>query len=149
MPELVSSVEVDAPPEAMWAAATDWPRHGRWMLATTVRPRTPGGPGVGARIEGRTGAGRLGLRDPMTITAWAPPRRCVVRHDGPVVRGAGAFLVDPLPGGRSRFTWAEWFTPPLGVVGQVGFRLLRPAAALFLRVSLRRLARWAPTRSPG
>jgi len=146
MAELVRSVEIDAPPEVVWAAATDWDRHGRWMLFTSVRRRAQDGIGTGGQIEAFTGLGPVGLRDPMTITVWRPPYRCENRHDGRLVRGVGAFDVEPLPGGRSRFTWSEWVELPLGAAGQVGFALTKPFFTVFLAVCLRRLARWAPTR---
>ena len=44
------SVEVDAPVERTWAAATDWARQGEWMLGTTVTG---------------DGAGRLTVRGPL------------------------------------------------------------------------------------
>ena len=37
MPDLVERIDVDAPPERVWAALTDWERQGEWMLATDVR----------------------------------------------------------------------------------------------------------------
>ena len=33
MPELVERIDVDAPPERVWALLTDWERQGEWMLA--------------------------------------------------------------------------------------------------------------------
>ena len=146
MAEVVASVEVDASPEQVWAAVTDWDRHGRWMLFTTVRRLEHSGEGVGGRICARTGLGPFGVQDPMTITVWRPPYRCENRHDGMVIRGVGAFDVEPLPEGRSRFTWSEWLDLPFGRAGEVGFLLVRPFFAAFLSVCLHRLARWAPTR---
>ncbi len=136
------SVDVRAPAEAVWAAAVDWERQSQWVFLTTVRPTYAGGRGVGGRIVARTGLGPLAFSDPMEITEWRPPYRCVVRHLGRVVRGAAAFEVEPLPDGGSRFTWSEWLVLPLGVLGQVGFVLLRPLIAVPLRWSLSRFARW-------
>lgn len=146
MAELVRSVDIDARPEAVWAAVTDWDHHGRWMLLTSVRRLERLGEGAGGRIEAFTGIGPLGLRDPMTITVWRPPYRCENRHEGTLVRGVGAFDVEALPGNRSRFTWSEWLDLPLGLVGELGFVLVRPFFSAFLGLCLRRLARWAPNR---
>lgn len=143
MPEITLSVDVDAPPEAVWAAVIDWDRQGEWMLLTRVR----GGHGLGATVEAFTGVGRVGFLDPMTITHWRPPLRCEVRHRGRVVRGSAAFEVEPLPDGRSRFVWSEWLLLPLGAVGRLGFALLRPLVVAGIRYSLRRFARWVPTRA--
>jgi hypothetical protein len=141
MAELVLAVDVAAPPGATFAAATDWPRQGDWMLGTRVWATHGDGVGVGARIAAFTGVGAVGFTDPMEIVYWQPPHRCVVRHLGRVLRGAGAFEVEARPGGASRFVWSEWLVPPGGLVGQYAFLLGRPAFVAGVRHSLRRFAR--------
>ena len=133
MAEVTVSVDVDAPPETVWAAAVDWDRQSEWVALTTVS----GGHGPGATVTAVTGVGPLAFADPMTITTWDPPWRCVVRHEGRVVRGAAAFEVQPLPDGRSRFVWTEWLVLPFGLVGELGFALVRPLVMVWLRRSLR------------
>ena len=147
MPELTGTVDVDAPPEQVWAALTDWARQGEWMPGTDVR--TVGGPAqdVGGRLEARTGVpvpgGRhLGVLDSMLITRWEPPRRVDVRHTGRVVRGTGVFEVRPR-GERSTFVWTEVLDLPLGRLGRFGWRLVRPAMRAGVRLSLRRFAAFA------
>lgn len=142
------SVEVDAPVEQTWAAATDWARQGEWMLATSVTGEAATTVGVGGQLEAVTGLGRFGVRDPMTITSWDPPRRCEVLHTGRVVRGTGVFAVRPLGGGRSAFDWSEELELPLGLLGRAGWRLVRPLLVLGVRVSLRRFAAWAEGYQP-
>jgi hypothetical protein len=141
MAELVLTVDVAAPPEVTFAAATDWPRQGEWMLGTRVWATRGDGVGVGARITAFTGARGIGFTDPMEIVEWQPPRRCVVRHLGRVVRGAGAFEVEPRPGGASRLVWSEWLLPPGGLAGQYAFLLSRPVLAALVTRSLHRFAR--------
>jgi carbon monoxide dehydrogenase subunit G len=140
--ELTIGVDVDAPPEQVWAAAVDWEHQHEWMAGTTVR----GGHGNGARVEAYTGWYGVGFTDPMTITTWDPPRRCVVRHHGRVVRGSAAFEVLPLEGGRSRFVWTEWLVLPFGLAGELGFALLKPLIRRAMRPSLDTFARWASSR---
>jgi hypothetical protein len=137
---VAADVVVDAPPEALWAAVTDWERQAEWMLGTRVR--VVGGPaeGVGARLEAFTGVGRAGFVDSMVVTEWDPPRRATVLHTGRVVRGTGLFEVLALPGGRSRFVWAEDLELPLGLVGRLGFPVVRPVFLAGVRSSLARLA---------
>lgn len=134
-------VVIDAPPEAVWSAVTDWPRQSEWMLGTVVRSTDLDGVGVGGGLEAFTGVGRLGFLDTMVITEWDPPRRCVVLHTGKVVKGLGIFEVVALPGGRSRFVWAEELDLPLGVLGKAGWPIVRPGFAWGVGRSLQKLAR--------
>lgn len=145
--ELTETVEVDAAPEQVWAALTDWARQGEWMPATDVR--TVGGPaqGVGGRLEARTGVpvpggAHLGVLDAMEITRWDPPRRVDVRHTGRVIRGSGVFEVRPR-GRGSTFVWTEVLDLPLGPLGRVGWPLVRPVTRIGLRLALRRFAAFA------
>ena len=146
---LVLTVDVDARPAQTWAGATDWAGQREWMLGTTVRPTRQDGQGVGAAIEAFTGVGRLGVLDRMEITLWDPPRRCHVRHVGRLVRGTGAFEVEPRGDGRSRFVWREDLDLPLGVVGRLGWPLVRPLFAWGVSYSLRAFARWVEAGRPG
>jgi len=140
-------VDVAAPAERTFAAATDWGRQGEWMLGTRVRGTAQDGRGVGGGIEAVTGVGPLAFTDTMVITGWEPPHGTYVRHVGKIVRGTGAFEVVERPGG-STFVWSEQLDLPLGAVGALGFRLVRPVFLLGLRYSLRRFAAWAE-RHPG
>jgi uncharacterized protein YndB with AHSA1/START domain len=140
-------VDVDAPVERTWAAAIDWDHQHEWMLGTTVRATVNDGRGVGGGIRAATGFGPFALVDTMRITGWDPPHGAYVQHLGRIVRGTAAFEVTGRPGG-STFVWSEQLDLPLGAVGRLGFRLLRPAFLLGLRLSLRRFAGWAE-RHPG
>jgi hypothetical protein len=140
--EISVAVDVDASVDEVWAAAVDWGRQGEWMALT----RVDGGHGLGATLTAFTGVGRLGFDDPMTITAWEPPYRCVVRHDGRIVRGTAAFEVQRLDGGRARFVWSEWLVLPFGLAGELGFAVLRPLIRWPLDRSMRRFAEWVSTR---
>jgi carbon monoxide dehydrogenase subunit G len=135
--ELVVTAEVRAPAQDVWDLLTDWEQHDRWMMLT----RASGGRTEGASIEAFTGIGRLGITDAMTVVVWEPPRRCVVRHTGRVVRGSGAFEVAELGPHHSRVVWSEWLDLPLGPLGRLGWLLVRPLARLGVARSLRRLAR--------
>ena len=137
MAELVVTAEVRAPAQDVWDLLTDWEQHDRWMMLT----RASGGRAEGASIEAFTGIGRVGITDAMTVVVWEPPRRCVVRHTGRVVRGSGAFEVVELGPERSRVVWSEWLDLPLGPLGRLGWLLVRPLARLGVARSLRKLAR--------
>ena len=133
------SVDVPASVEEVWAAATDWPGQREWVLLTDVRQVADD------RIEAFTGWRGVGFTDPMTITTWEPPHRCVVRHDGRVVRGWAAFEVQESENG-ARLVWTEWLVLPLGALGELAFALGKPLVLYGLRLSLRRFARWVSTR---
>jgi carbon monoxide dehydrogenase subunit G len=135
--QVAAQVTVDADPERVWQAAVDWPRQREWIWGTRVH----GGHGTGAEVVGWTGIGPVGFTDPMVITDWDPPRRCVVTHTGRVVRGTGVFEVSPR-GPRTEFRWTEHVQLPLPpAVGQLAGRVICPLARWGLRSSLRRFAR--------
>jgi hypothetical protein len=111
------------------------------MLATRVEVVGEGdGRHRGARMAAVTGFGPLALTDPMQIVEWDPPRRCVVRHLGAVIRGDGVFEVVELGPARARLAWSELLELPLGVLGRVGWPLVRPLLRRGVRHSLGRFA---------
>jgi hypothetical protein len=136
---IAERVAVAAPPEAVWAAAVDWERQGRWILLTDVTVE-PGGHRVGERFTARTALGPIGFDDPMEVTRWDPPHRADVLHHGRVVRGTGSFVVTPAPGG-AWLTWVEDLDIPGRRLGRLGFHVLEPLIRAGLRNSLRRIAR--------
>ncbi len=146
MVELRVSIDVAAPAETVFAAATDWARQGEWMPGTQLRVRSGTGTAAGDEFVARTALpgrlGWIGFDDPMRITRWASPEVCEVLHLGRIVRGTGAFEVSPLPAGGSRYTWVEWVDPPFGAAGRVGLQLARRPFQAALRLALRRFARW-------
>src|SRR5690349_25001471 len=89
---LRTSFEVAAPADQAWALLVDWARHDEWMFGTSVHVT---GAGAGARLAARTAFGPVRFTDTMVVTVWEPPRRCLVRHTGRVVRGEGGFEVEP------------------------------------------------------
>jgi carbon monoxide dehydrogenase subunit G len=154
MVELRVSVDVDAPPQQVFDALTDWKRQGEWMPGTQVRVTKGTGTAVGDEIVARTalpGLRKIGFDDPMRITAWESPSpesmngRCEMEHLGRVVRGGGVFVVEAR-GSGSTFTWVEWVDPPLGVVGQAALRVGRGPTQRMLHVALKRFARWVTVR---
>ncbi|MFL6128941.1 MAG: SRPBCC family protein [Mycobacteriales bacterium] len=145
--EIVLEVDVGAPVERTWAAATDWDRQGEWMLGSRVEATARDGRGLGGGLRAVTGFGPFRVVDTMEITGWTPPYGAYVRHTGRVVRGTGAFEVRERAGG-STFVWSEKLDLPLGPLGRLGFRLVRPAVGWGLCRSLRSFAAWAE-RHPG
>lgn len=142
--ELTVRVDVEAPAETVFAAATDWERQEEWILGTTVRIRRGDGRSVGSEVEAVTGVSGIGVTDSMRITVWDAPLRCEVRHTGWMVRGTGVFTVVPR-GHAATFEWTERLELPLGVLGRLGWKVSRPAFAWGLQRSLDRFADFCRT----
>lgn len=134
-------VTINAPVDVVFEAFSQWEEQGRWMLGTKVEVRVGDGRGVGSQLAAWSGAGPAGFWDTMTITRWEPPYRVDVDHTGSVVRGTGTMEVIALPGGRSRFVWAEDLELPLGWLGRLGWPLARPAFLAGVRRSLKEFGR--------
>lgn len=135
------SVAINAPAQAVWEAITDWPAQGQWMLGTKVWVTHGDGQSAGSTLAAYTGIKPLGFLDTMTITRWEPPVRCDVIHTGRVVRGTGTMAVSDLGNGRSEFHWSEDLDLPLGIIGQLGFPLVKPFFVAGVRASLEKFAR--------
>jgi hypothetical protein len=145
--ELRVDIDVDASPARVFAALTDWTHQGEWMPGTQVRVTKGTGERVDDEILARTalpGAWlkRAGFDDPMRITRWEQDVRCDVLHLGRVVRGTGAFIVEPRAA-AARFSWIEWVDPPLGRFGELALRVARRPTEFALGIALKRFARWA------
>ncbi|WP_295148235.1 MULTISPECIES: SRPBCC family protein [unclassified Saccharopolyspora] len=136
--QLRLEVPVPAPPEAVWAAATDWPRQGEWMLGTSVHVvRGDGGPG--SQLAAFTGFYGLGFLDTMEIVEMREPLCCRVRHTGRLISGEGGFrVISRGDDDRSTFVWWEDLSLPAGT--GPAWPVVRPAFAWGLRKSLDRFA---------
>jgi Polyketide cyclase / dehydrase and lipid transport len=143
--QIGARIDVNSPPAAVFEAATDWERQGEWILATTVRIRHGDGRSVGSQMEAVTGIGGIGVTDRMQIIVWDAPARCEVQHLGRVVRGTGIFAVYPRGHNAATFEWIEQLDLPLGVLGRLGWPLVRPAFGWGLQRSLHRFADFCRT----
>ena len=142
---LTVRIDVDAPPETAFAAATDWERQSEWILGTTVRVRRGDGRSVGSEVVAVTGVPGVGITDSMRITEWNPPHRCEVRHTGQLVRGVGIFTVTPRGPEAATLEWTERLELPLGALGRWGWPLVQPIFRWGLRRSLHRFAAFCRT----
>jgi len=150
----VASLEVRqfirAAPEAVWAVISDLSGQSRWMvdvrkLAITSERKSGAGTVVAVTS---TLFGLPLVHDVMEIVTWEPPRELAVVHRGQFT-GTAAFRLEPVPGGTI-FVWVEEFQPPLGLLGEAGFRLLvGPHLKRVFGRSMENVRRLAEEREPG
>lgn len=148
-------MHIHRPVADVWAVLTDWESQPEWMQdARAVTVTSPQRTGVGVTMQVPTDIGfGVVVTDDMEVTGWEEHRRISVRHTGGVIRGHGAFEVQPTrrPDGRegTLFTWWEEVDVPLGRVGDtvVQYAVMPWVAAVFRR-SLRALKRYAEDRVP-
>jgi hypothetical protein len=140
MTRVVYSVDIAAPAQQVFNAVVDWRGQDRWIPLTTVRAGRQAGIAVGGEIAAYTGIGPIGFLDTMTITRWDVPHRVDVLHTGNVVKGIGIMTVRSLDAQHSRFYWAEELEVPLGIVGQIGWQLIKPGFGIGMKAALKRFA---------
>ena len=138
---LTVSEPVSAPPETVFEAMVDLRSQEKWVLGTRLFALSGPAevPQVGSRLAALTGVGGIGVLDLMIVTRYEPPERWETDHVG-AFRGRGVFAVEPRPAG-AQAVWVEEVELPFGVLGRLGWVLVRPAIRWGLRQSLRRLAR--------
>jgi len=122
-------------PEEAWAVLLSWERQADWMLdADRVEVVGERRVGVGVRLAVRTRIlGIPAFTDRMTVTAWDPPRRLVLRHEAIVV-GEGTWLLGPEPDG-TRFVWIEDVRLRVPVGGELAARAYAPVLRRLMRRS--------------
>ena len=138
MEHIELSVQINAPAELVWNRITDWPSQSEWMLGTIV---TGTANSVGGTFKAFTGIGPIGFLDTMEITRWEPPFRCDVLHTGKVVKGTGSFQVEKIDAKNSKFIWIEDLDIPFGIIGLIGYKLLRPFFVSGVKQSLNKFAK--------
>jgi uncharacterized protein YndB with AHSA1/START domain len=138
------AAEIAASPERVWTLLEDWEGSAAWMVdATTVEVVGSQRTGVGTRVRAVTKIAGLPITDIMEVVRWEQPRLLSVRHVGWPIRGLAWFEMRPASGGGTWFEWVEDLDPPLGPLGELGGRILRPAIERVLRKSLTRLKQLA------
>lgn len=147
------SVEIAAPPSAVWDILVDWSGQGRWIPFTTVATTTDHDEGLGVRAEALSGFWLgpmpVGLLDRFVVTGWTPPgagrAELEVLHLGPYFTGVGVFALDPAPGGTT-VTATEMINVAGGTLDPV-IQLALPVMGAGFAHSLRSLGALATHRS--
>jgi carbon monoxide dehydrogenase subunit G len=138
---ILTSIEIDAPIERVWAVLADLERQPEWMLdLRDVRVITPPPVGVGTRAIGTVRALGIAVEDPIEITVFEPPVHYAIRHEGFVAGGGDIRLVTDGEGGiaTTLVTWEETLVPR--VLPHLGSHVL---AAVFRPIFERDLERLA------
>ncbi|MBA3877240.1 MAG: hypothetical protein C0498_09940 [Anaerolinea sp.] len=109
-----TSVIVDAPIERVWAVVADVERQPEWMHdLREIRLTTPPPVGLGTRGVGRVRVLGIALDDPVEVTAFEPPTRYAIRHEG-LVKGGGEIRLAPGADETTTIvTWDETLVPPV------------------------------------
>lgn len=129
-----------APPDRVWEVLTDWERQASWMpdvawLRVLGQERA-----LGAQVQVRMKVFGIPLAtDLLRVTAWEPPRRLAIHHEG-VVIGVAEWRLDAVEGG-TRFTWLEEVRMPPPILGALSLLLYSPFQRFMLRRSIRNLKR--------
>ena len=139
-------VVVDAAPEATWAVLADIPLQPEWMREMKeVRLLTPGPTGVGTRGEATVRIAGIAVTDPVEVTAFEPPTRFAIRHEG-LFTGEGVITLEPGAGGRTTIVrWDETLVPPF--LPELGALVLAPILRSIFQADLHRLGRLVETGS--
>lgn len=139
-PAIESLAVVEAPIEAVWAAVSDIEQQVRWMHEMkSVRLLTPPPVGAGTRAEATIRILGVSVEDPVTVTAWEPPRRFGIRHDG-LYKGHGTIELEPGADGTTTIVrWSETLIPP--VLPHLTAALQRPVLAAIFQDDLATLRR--------
>lgn len=143
-----SMIVIDAPIDRVWDVLADVEDQPRWMTdMKTVRMLTPGQARVGTRAEAEIRILGIKVRDPITITAFEPPRRFAIRHEGRF-RGEGLIQLESGADGSTTIVrWTETIVPPY--LPHIGALFLTPILGQIFQSDLGHLRDLVQTRSTG
>lgn len=138
MARIEATTHIEADPKRVWEVLVAWEEQPRWMTdarSVTVLSPEREGLGVVLRCETNIAAGFV-VKDDMVVTEWDPGSIMGVRHLGAIIRGVGAFELEPTRSG-TRFTWWEEIEAPLGALGEaVAQTVVAPLVGRVFRDSL-------------
>ncbi|MDG4801669.1 SRPBCC family protein [Micromonospora sp. WMMD980] len=102
---------IDASPAQVFEVLADGWTYSDWVVGTThVRDVDDSWPRVGSQLHHRAGPWPLSLQDASTVLECRPSERLVLRAGlWPAGEAIVAFVLEPLPDGRTRVTIGEDF----------------------------------------
>ncbi len=133
------AVVVNAHIEEVWNDLAKIDSHADWMRdAEAIEFVGAQRAGVGTRIRVPTRIGPLRMIDEIEFTAWDPPNRMSISHEG-LFTGAGDISLRP-EGPDTTVTWRESVEFPLRFGGKLGEVVAAPILRWVWRSNLKRLA---------
>ena len=128
MAPITSSIEIDRPPEAVFAYIDQLERHGEWQGAIiSSKLETEGPTGVGTRATDTRKVPGGTQNVTYEVTEHDPPRKTSFKGTNGPVRPLGSVTVEPVGEGRSRVT-VELDLKGHGLVGPLVAMLARSQA---------------------
>jgi uncharacterized protein YndB with AHSA1/START domain len=77
-----TSIEIEAPPDAVWSVLADAALYGEWVVGTQGVARADGSwPAVGAELDYELGIGPITVGDRTIVVESEPPRLLVLRAE--------------------------------------------------------------------
>jgi carbon monoxide dehydrogenase subunit G len=116
---VVASVEIKAPPEAVWEVACETGRYAEWVESTIEVVRTDGPARLGATYDELTRiSGPWKASTHWRVTEFDPPRRQVHVGEGvATARGMAVVIELTVTGEDTRLTLSIRYTPRFGPIG--------------------------------
>ncbi|HEV7534431.1 MAG TPA: SRPBCC family protein [Acidimicrobiia bacterium] len=141
----VNEIEVDAPPEVVWAVLADPPTYSEWVVGNkAVRDHDRQWPDPGTEFHHKVGFGPIAVKDKTVSMAVDAPRRLVMNVRAlPVGHGVVTFAVAPAGPMGSAVRMEEYV---LDGPAKVVWPLVLPLVKLRNFETLRRLKRCAEAR---
>ena len=121
MSEVRTSIDIDAPPEAVFDVALDPQRLGDWVtIHRDLLSADPGPPRAGMAMHQRMSIRGAPFKVTWELVTCERPTRAEWRGRGPArSRAETEYTLEALPGGGTRFSYRNDFKAPLGPLGAV------------------------------
>lgn len=125
MTSVRTAIEIDAPPERVWAVVMDPRRLADWVTIHRRVDRVPQRMAPGATFEQTLNLRGAPLHVAWTVVALDEPRRAVWEGQGPAhSRASIVYELHPIDEHATRFDYTNEFKPPGGPLGAVAGRVL-------------------------
>ena len=116
MARIEAVTHVEAPRQKVWDLLVSWERQAEWMVdARSVEVLTAARTGPGVTIRCRTDILGFVVNDDLSVTEWDDGRVLGMRHEGRLIRGAGAFELSDTRYGTHLSWWEEAEVPLAGM----------------------------------